>query len=68
MQVGAPPEVVARLNAELVGLLGEPAVRQRLLQIGAEPHPGTPAEFAAMLRDEIAKWAAVVRQARIRME
>lgn len=68
VRTGTPPEIVARLNAELVRLLQEPAIRQRLLQIGAEPHPGTPAEFAAMLRGEIAKWAAVVRRADIRME
>jgi tripartite-type tricarboxylate transporter receptor subunit TctC len=68
VRTGTPPQVVARLNAELVRLLQEPAIRQRLLQIGAEPHPGTPAEFGTMLRGEIAKWAAVVRQANIRME
>ena len=68
VRAGTPPEIVARLNAELVRLLREPAVRERLLQIGAEPQPGTPAEYAAMMRGEIAKWAAVVRQAGIRME
>ena len=68
VRAGTPPEIVTRLNAELVRLLREPAVRERLLQIGAEPQPGTPAEYAAMMRGEIAKWAAVVRQAGIRME
>ncbi len=41
---------------------------KRFARIGAEPQPGTPAEYAAMMRGEIAKWAAVVRQAGIRME
>jgi tripartite-type tricarboxylate transporter receptor subunit TctC len=68
VRAGTPPEIVARLNAELVRLLREPAVRERLLRIGAEPQPGTPAEYAAMMRGEVAKWAAVVRQAGIRME
>ena len=68
VRAGTPPEVVARLNTEVVRLLQEPAIRQRLAQIGAEPHPGTPAEFAAMLHGEIAKWRAVVRQANIRIE
>jgi tripartite-type tricarboxylate transporter receptor subunit TctC len=68
VRAGTPPGIVARLNAELVRLLREPAVRERLLQIGADPQPGTPAEYAAMMRGEIAKWAAVVRQAGIRME
>ena len=68
VRAGTPPDIVTRLNAELVRLLREPAVRGRLLRIGAEPQPGTPAEYAAMMRGEIAKWAAVVRQAGIRME
>ena len=68
VRAGTPPGIVARLNAEHVRLLREPAVRERLLQIGADPQPGTPAEYAAMMRGEIAKWSAVVRQAGIRME
>jgi tripartite-type tricarboxylate transporter receptor subunit TctC len=68
VRMGTPPELVARLNTELVRLLREPAVHQRLLQIGAEPQPGTPAEYASMMRGEIVKWEAVVRQANIRME
>jgi tripartite-type tricarboxylate transporter receptor subunit TctC len=68
LRTGTPPEIVARLNAELTRLLGEPEVRQKLLQIGAEPQPGTPAQFATMLHAEIDKWAAVVRQANIKMD
>jgi tripartite-type tricarboxylate transporter receptor subunit TctC len=49
-------------------VLQEPATRQRLLQIGAEPQPGTPAEYGVMIKSEIAKWAAVVREAKIRMD
>jgi tripartite-type tricarboxylate transporter receptor subunit TctC len=66
-RAGTPPEIVTRLNAELLRLLREPEVLQRMAQIGAEPHPGTPAEFAAMLHGEIEKWGAVVRQANIHM-
>lgn len=68
VRAGTPPEVIARLNTELVHLLREPEVHQRLLQIGAEPQPGTSAEYAAMMHSEIEKWAAVVRQANIRMD
>jgi tripartite-type tricarboxylate transporter receptor subunit TctC len=68
VRAGTPPEAVARLSAETQRVLREPEVDRRLLQIGAEPQPGSPAAFAAMLRGEIAKWAAVVRQANIRMD
>lgn len=68
VKAGTPAEVKGRIHAELIRVLQEPATRQRFLQIGAEPQPGTPAEYAAMMRGEIAKWAAVVRQANIRMD
>ena len=64
---GTPPEIVTRLNTELVKLMHDPAVRERMLKIGAEPKPGTPAEFSAMIHGEIAKWGEVVRRANIRM-
>jgi tripartite-type tricarboxylate transporter receptor subunit TctC len=67
VKAGTPAEVKDRIHAELIRVLQEPATRQRFLQIGAEPQPGTPAEYAAMMRGEITKWAAVVRQANIRM-
>jgi tripartite-type tricarboxylate transporter receptor subunit TctC len=67
VRAGTPPAAAERIHAALVRVLREPETRQRLLQIGAEPQPGTPADYAAMIRSEIAKWAAVVRQANIRM-
>ena len=63
-----PPEIVRRLNTEVVRTLRDPTIRERLLQIGAEPRPGTPAEFASMLRAEIVKWGKVVKEANIRIE
>lgn len=68
LRAGTPPEIGAKLNAAVVALLRDPGVVQKLLQIGAAPGPGTPAEFAALLRAEIAKWAEVVRAANIKVE
>jgi tripartite-type tricarboxylate transporter receptor subunit TctC len=59
------PVIVTRLNAELVKLLSEPDTRERLLKQGMDPAPGTPAQFAAIIHSEIAKWAKVVRTAGI---
>ena len=67
VKTGTPPEIVTRLNTELVRLMHDPAVRERMLKIGAEPRPGTPAEFSAMIHSEIAKWGEVVRRANIRI-
>ena len=44
-----------------------PEVRERMLKIGAEPQPGTPAEYSAMIHAEIAKWREVVRAANIKL-
>lgn len=63
-----PRAIVNRLNAELGRVLAEPETRGRLLKIGMDPAPGTPAEFAALIKGEVAKWAEVVRAAGIKPE
>jgi tripartite-type tricarboxylate transporter receptor subunit TctC len=59
---GVPPEIVKRFNAEIVRIINAPDVRQKLLDMGAEPAPNTPEEFAAMVKAEVAKWSDVVRK------
>jgi tripartite-type tricarboxylate transporter receptor subunit TctC len=63
-----PGAIVRRLNAELRAALDERDTRARLAQRGIEPQPGSPEEFAALIRDEIAKWAKVVRAAGIQAD
>jgi tripartite-type tricarboxylate transporter receptor subunit TctC len=58
---GTPPAVVFRLNAELGKSLHSPDVRERMLQLGAEPSPTTPEQFAELIQREIKKYAAVVK-------
>jgi tripartite-type tricarboxylate transporter receptor subunit TctC len=58
---GTPKEIVARLNAEILRILGMSDVRERLSSQGADPVGGTPEQFAALIRDEIRKWAKVVK-------
>ena len=64
---GTPPEIVARLNQELVRIIQMPDVRERLAAIGMEPSPGTQEQLAADIRTEVAKWGPVVKRARIRL-
>ncbi|HEX4886388.1 MAG TPA: tripartite tricarboxylate transporter substrate binding protein [Casimicrobiaceae bacterium] len=59
---GTPPEVVRRLNAEIVRIVNAPDVREKLVALGAEPAPNTPEEFAAMVKAEVVKWADVVKK------
>ena len=63
-----PQPVVKRLNAEIVGLMQEPATRDRLLAQGAEPLPGPPEVLRNHLAGEIAKWGKVIREAGIKAE
>jgi len=46
----------------IANMVRQPEVRERLAAAGMEPLPGTPAEFTAYLRREVAKWRAIVKQ------
>ena len=65
---GTPPEVVARLSAEIVRMLGDPDVDAQLRATGYTPMNGTPAQFADVLRQETARWAAIVKASDLRVE
>jgi tripartite-type tricarboxylate transporter receptor subunit TctC len=60
---GTPPEIIERLNHEIVALLRTPEVTERIRREGAEPIASTPAEFSARFTNEVAKWAKVAREA-----
>ena len=49
-------------------IMREKTTRERLYSFGAEPIDNTPAEFAAYINSEIAKWARVVKSTRIKLE
>jgi tripartite-type tricarboxylate transporter receptor subunit TctC len=59
---GTPAPVIATLNAAIVATLGDPTVAAQIHSIGAEPMPGSPAEFAKFIRSEYEKWARLVAQ------
>ena len=65
---GTPRAAIARLNRDVVAALQSPDVREKLLAQGAEPMPGTPEAFASFMREEMAKWAPVVKQAGVKLD
>ena len=65
---GTPAEIVRKVHADVVTVLALPAVAERLKTEGMEPVTMQPAEFAAYLRSEVSKWAALVKQANIKFE
>ena len=58
---GTPKPVVTRLHGELVKVLKQPDVVQRLDGLGFEIVGSTPEQFGAYIKSEIVKWAKVVR-------
>jgi tripartite-type tricarboxylate transporter receptor subunit TctC len=56
-----PEEIVGKLNRAVVGALKDTRMRERLLHEGANPAALTPAEFATFVREDIERWAPVVR-------
>jgi tripartite-type tricarboxylate transporter receptor subunit TctC len=63
-----PAALVDRINADLVNALKDPGIRRALSEQGAEARPSTPAEYAALIRNEVATWGKVVRQSGARID
>lgn len=63
-----PKEVIARLNREIVKIMSLPDMREKFSQQGVDPASSTPDEFAQLIRDEVARWAKVIRTAGIKLE
>lgn len=57
-----PPEVIARVNAELNAIVADPATRARAEDLGARLRAARPDEFAEYIREEGERWAAVIRR------
>ena len=63
-----PPAIVARMHKEVVRVLQVPAVRQQLLDQGADPVGSSPDELGRVVKTELARWATVIRDAGIKPE
>ncbi|MNW12886.1 Tripartite tricarboxylate transporter family receptor [compost metagenome] len=57
--------MVDKINADFNTAFNDPAVRQRLLDAGAEADPGTQEQMRQRLRSELEKWAKVIKTAGI---
>jgi tripartite-type tricarboxylate transporter receptor subunit TctC len=65
---GIPPAIVQRINAAFVRVIKDPAIGKYLREQGAEAVTSTPAEYSAKLREEVAKWAKVVKESGARID
>lgn len=65
---GTPKAVIARLNADINAALKLPDVRAKLEAAGVEIQGGSPQDYAALIKDDLAKWGKVIKAAGIPME
>jgi tripartite-type tricarboxylate transporter receptor subunit TctC len=62
-----PRDIVHRLHAEVVRIMGLADVRNRFVQLGVDPTSSSADDFTALIRDEYARWSKVIRTANIRI-
>ena len=67
LPAGSPKAVVDKLNADTVKALADPDVKKRFADLGVEAVSSTPDQFAAFIRDEMAKYAKLIKEANIKV-
>jgi tripartite-type tricarboxylate transporter receptor subunit TctC len=65
---GTPPDIVRRWNGEVMRIMQSPDIQARLPNEGARFSPNTPEQFGAFVKNEIAKWAPVVKASGARVD
>ncbi|MGH6673746.1 MAG: Bug family tripartite tricarboxylate transporter substrate binding protein [Xanthobacteraceae bacterium] len=65
---GVPRPIVDRLNTELRTMLASDEFKKRLIAAGDDPAPSTPEQYAANIRHEEGKWAALVKKLGLKIE
>ena len=66
--VATPKDIVARLNLEAVKIIQSPDFRKRMDEIGAEPIGNTPEQMGKQIRDDVEKFAKLVKDAKVVIE
>ena len=62
----SPPELIAKVNADMATILAEPAIKARLAPLGIEAASSTPAQLAADAKAETELWGPVIKAANIK--
>ena len=65
---GTPAEIVSKLNSEINAGLADRQLKERLADLGGDPMPMSPTEFARLIVDETEKWGKVIRTANMKPE
>ncbi|MGO4152266.1 Bug family tripartite tricarboxylate transporter substrate binding protein [Cupriavidus sp. YAF13] len=65
---GTPREVIARINHQVLEVLANPALKEKLATLGMDPSGGTPQELATTIEQDSARWAGVIRKRQITVD
>ena len=65
---GTPPDIVKRLNTEMVKILTSVEVKERISKSGVDVVAGTPEHFSGFLKAEVSRWAKVIQEANIKAD
>jgi tripartite-type tricarboxylate transporter receptor subunit TctC len=65
---GMPAEIVQRLNQEINAVLGDPAIKARMTDLGSDPFVITADDFGKFIADDADKWAKVVKASGLKMD
>jgi tripartite-type tricarboxylate transporter receptor subunit TctC len=59
--------VIEKLHASYAKAMADPAVRRRIIEVGAEPATSTPAELRDFMQAEAKKWGDIIRETNIKV-
>jgi tripartite-type tricarboxylate transporter receptor subunit TctC len=62
------PELAQRIHQEVAKVMQTPEMVQRFKSMGLEPGRGSPADFAAMVASDSARWGRLVKERNIKVE
>ena len=68
MPKGTPGAIVAKLNAEITAGVGTNEIADKLRSMQFVPFTSTPEQFADIVRNDLARWSHLVREARLKAE
>jgi tripartite-type tricarboxylate transporter receptor subunit TctC len=63
-----PPDIIKKMNADMVAMLSEPAIQQKYEPLGVLAQGSTPAELAAKNEADAALWGPIIKEANIKVE
>ena len=58
---GTPREIIVKLHGEIVKIMDSAEMKERMVGLGVEPAPGTPDQLASLMRDDLVRWAKIVK-------